>query len=428
MPPLPRTPRTRSADPARTGHGDVADCSSRSPVSSRDAQGAHRRRGDRRRRSHRPRPRRVGTHRAARRHGRHRDRRARPRDRRLHRRRRPDHRDSRTRRHGRRHDAPRARRGAVRRRRRHPRAGRAQGRRLAAVGDEPVGLWRARDAGRAPNWCGRRPASRCRRRGSARRSLASFADDDPLGAASRPGAALGAARADGLAAANLETPRRSSASYKLLGNMRWHEADSGATVPWYRNTLTPSPLDTGNSDSGDRRRRSAPGPSPPGASISLAYGGTRHVPASSLLSCGAPPVAGGGLITYEDPDDDITTSGVIADRRRLLEWRHAGPSTARRSRKITYGFVIFTDQGGDAAAGAVAVPGARHRARGRPCDRPRPHADRWHGRQRHEQHHVSVVLPVRRRRCRRRSGRTIWQGLQFIYPTDAGWRARARTT
>jgi hypothetical protein len=140
------------------------------------------------------------------------------------------------------------------------------------------------------------------------------------------------------AALALQTP--TVETFRLLGNMRWHEADTGAPVIWYRNTLTPSPLDGSNSDS-EIGQAMAAWTTPAGATLSLAYGGTRLVPASSLLSCGAPPTPGGGLITYEDPDDDITTSGVIAiggacsgGTARIVN----GTSFA----KITYGFVIFT--------------------------------------------------------------------------------------
>ena len=80
---------------------------------------------------------------------------------------------------------------------------------------------------------------------------------------------------------------------------------------------------------------------PTEASIALAYGGTRLVPAASILNCGVPPVAGAASITFEDPDDDITTSGVIAiggacstGAARIVN----GTSFAR----ITYGFVVFT--------------------------------------------------------------------------------------
>ena len=82
--------------------------------------------------------------------------------------------------------------------------------------------------------------------GPRRRSLASFAA--AIRSVRRRGPVRLSAPGDGPAAANLESVTPVVASYKLLGNMRWHEADSGATVLWYRNTLTPSPLDSGNSD------------------------------------------------------------------------------------------------------------------------------------------------------------------------------------
>ena len=86
--------------------------------------------------------------------------------------------------------------------------------------------------------------------GPRRRSLASFAAT--IRSVRRRGPVRLSAPGDVPAAANLESATPIVASYKLLGNMRWHEADSGATVLWYRNTLTPSPLDSGNSDARDR--------------------------------------------------------------------------------------------------------------------------------------------------------------------------------
>ena len=129
-------------------------------------------------------------------------------------------------------------------------------------------------------------------------------------------------------------------SFKLLGNMRWHEADTGGSVLWYRNTLTPAPLDGGNSEL-EIGQAMAAWSSPASATISLAYGGTRLVQASSILSCGAPPTPGGGLITYEDPDDDITTSGVIAIGGACSGGTQKIVNGTTFS-KITYGFVIFT--------------------------------------------------------------------------------------
>ncbi len=131
---------------SRTGLGRVADVCL-DPRCRRDPQGALGYRGDCRRRPHRPRPRRGGSHRASQRQRRHRDHRPDSRDRRLHRRCGACHRDPRTRRHCREHDAPRARRRAVHCRRRHRGAGGAEGWRLASVRDGAIRLRRPRDAG-----------------------------------------------------------------------------------------------------------------------------------------------------------------------------------------------------------------------------------------------------------------------------------------
>nr|MBA2354619.1 hypothetical protein [Acidobacteriota bacterium] len=129
-------------------------------------------------------------------------------------------------------------------------------------------------------------------------------------------------------------------SFRLLGNMRWHEADTGTSVLWYRNTLTPSPLTTGNSDAELAQAMTA-WTAPTTGALTLALGGTRLVQASALLSCGAPATPGGGLITYEDPDDDITTSGVIAIGGACSTGVTRTVSGVVFS-KITYGFVVFT--------------------------------------------------------------------------------------
>ncbi len=127
-------------------------------------------------------------------------------------------------------------------------------------------------------------------------------------------------------------------SFKLLGNMRWHEADTGTPVLWYLNTVTASPLDSGSGESEITQALSG-WTNPSGASIVLSYGGTRLVAAAQTLNCGAVP--GGGLITYEDPDNDITTSGVIAIGGACSSGVTRTVNGTAFS-KITYGFVIFT--------------------------------------------------------------------------------------
>jgi len=175
--------------------------------------------------------------------------------------------------------------------------------------------------------------------GPGRRSLAGFAE--AVRAVRRRGPTRLSAPGGHLpVVANLAAAPPTIEAFKLLGNMRWHEADAGQTVLWYRNTLTAPPLDSGNSETEIAQALSA-WTSPAGTSLSLAFGGTRMVPATAILSCGAPPVPGGGLITYEDPDDDITTSGVIAIGGACSSGVTVIVNGTTFSR-ITYGFVIFT--------------------------------------------------------------------------------------
>jgi hypothetical protein len=130
-------------------------------------------------------------------------------------------------------------------------------------------------------------------------------------------------------------------TFKLLGNMRWHEADTGTPVVWYRNTLTASPIDSSNSDA-ELTNAMAAWTNPVDAGLTLSYGGTRGpVAGGALLNCGAPPTPGAGLISYEDPDDDITTSGVIAIGGACSNGVTRTINGTTFS-KITYGFVIFT--------------------------------------------------------------------------------------
>ncbi len=179
------------------------------------------------------------------------------------------------------------------------------------------------------------------------------ASDAGMSTRSLAGFAAAVRQVRGTAAVRLWTPATATSSsgalapatptvetFRLLGTMRWHEADSDQTVRWYRNTLTPSPLASGNSDA-EITQALAGWTNPTGASLSLSHGGTRLASAASLLDCGAPPTPGGGIITYEDPADDITTSGVIAIGGACSNGttRTVNGTTFY---KITYGFVIFT--------------------------------------------------------------------------------------
>ncbi len=131
------------------------------------------------------------------------------------------------------------------------------------------------------------------------------------------------------------------AGYTLLGVMRWNQADAGQTVWWYRNTLTPAPQQNATTDAQLQTALEA-WTAPAAATLTLAFGGTRFHSAVSLLNCALPPVPGGGLITFEDPFDDITTSGVIAIGGACSTSSGATVVNGLAFKRITYGFVIFT--------------------------------------------------------------------------------------
>lgn len=128
--------------------------------------------------------------------------------------------------------------------------------------------------------------------------------------------------------------------FTLLGQMRWNEADAGQTVLWYRNTLTPAPVSSGNGDAELRQSLEA-WTAPGGGSLLLGHDGTRHHGADTLLNCSRPPVPGGGLVTFEDPDNDITTSGVIAIGGACATSSGGVTVNGLAFTRITYGFVIF---------------------------------------------------------------------------------------
>lgn len=176
--------------------------------------------------------------------------------------------------------------------------------------------------------------------GPARRSVASFDALVERVRARRP-VRLVSPRASAPASAPATTGTPAYEEFRLLGAMRWHEADGGTPVLWYRNTLTLAPVSTGNGDAELQHVMTA-WTTPEAGALTLVAGGTRLVQASRLLNCTSPPTPGGGLITYEDPDDDITTSGVIAIGGACSTSSVTRTVNGTSFSKITYGFVIFT--------------------------------------------------------------------------------------
>ena len=141
------------------------------------------------------------------------------------------------------------------------------------------------------------------------------------------------------AAAASSDPMRVEQPFTLLGNARWRQADSGATVNWYRNTDRPHPLTSGNIDT-EITTAAAAWTNPTTASLILANGGTRSAGGvtQTQVACGSFN-SGAGLISFEDPREDAAP-GVLA----VGGWCGGGPTTTVNGTSfssISNGFVVF---------------------------------------------------------------------------------------
>ena len=188
---------------------------------------------------------------------------------------------------------------------------------------------------------------------------------------------------------------------------------------------TPSPVQGADTDD-QMRTALVAWTDPPTASIVLAFGGTRDVPIQTRT--------GRGSVLHRRQSrrrpDHVRRSARRAagrrprHRRRLRRRRRPTSSTARPSTPFTHGLVVLND---DAALEGFRTRAEHHahpRARGRPRASASATPTQGAG-----QHHVSVVLPGRRCRCRRRSALTTSPGCVFIYPAGARparsrWRRR----
>ncbi|MEO5821835.1 MAG: hypothetical protein ABIT71_15135 [Vicinamibacteraceae bacterium] len=118
------------------------------------------------------------------------------------------------------------------------------------------------------------------------------------------------------AGAAVTTAGRLEAPFTLLGDgVRWQQADAGQAVTWFRNTVTPSPIEGADTDE-QIRLALAGWTEPPSASITLAFGGTRPVSIEQPADPTADPYCtagnlGVGLITFGDPLDELPI-GVLA--------------------------------------------------------------------------------------------------------------------
>ena len=109
---------------------------------------------------------------------------------------------------------------------------------------------------------------------------------------------------------------RVDAPYTLLGGgIRWQQADSDQAVVWYRNSLTPSPIQGSDTDTQIRAALIA-WTEPPAGSITLTFGGTREVAIVPPATPQDDPYCtagnlGVGLITFGDPLNELP-EGVLA--------------------------------------------------------------------------------------------------------------------
>ncbi len=129
---------------------------------------------------------------------------------------------------------------------------------------------------------------------------------------------------------------RVSSEFTLLADMRWRQADTDAVVTWYKNPSAPAPTTAADVD--QRITNATAGVDAPStARIALAYGGTRSADGQDV-DCSSIN-AGAGLITFEDPYNEINGS-VIA----IGGGCSGGPShvvSGHTFSSITHGFVIF---------------------------------------------------------------------------------------
>lgn len=162
--------------------------------------------------------------------------------------------------------------------------------------------------------------------------------------ARRPGqAALGAATPGAAAAAadsGLQALPAAVRNFTLLGGgSRWHEVDEGATIEWFRNSGAPAPVD-GSDGTAEILTALSAWTTAETAVITLSYAGPRGIGSRSPY-CDTTN-AGVGLISFEDPTDEIA-AGVLAI---------GGGCTTTEGRKVvngvtfdgfTHGFAVLND-------------------------------------------------------------------------------------
>jgi hypothetical protein len=129
---------------------------------------------------------------------------------------------------------------------------------------------------------------------------------------------------------------RVSSEFTLLADMRWRQADTDGVITWYKNPSAPAPTTASDVDQRITNATQA-WTLPSTARIALAYGGTRSANGQDV-DCSSIN-AGAGLITFEDPYNEINGS-VIA----IGGGCSGAPShvvSGHTFSSFTHGFVIF---------------------------------------------------------------------------------------
>jgi Viral BACON domain/Matrixin/Putative binding domain, N-terminal len=118
---------------------------------------------------------------------------------------------------------------------------------------------------------------------------------------------------------------------------RWAQADSGTPVNWYKNTSAPPPLTSGDAVAEIQTSLSA-WTDPPSASIILQYAGTTFQSSATGPWSGLPN--GSGVITFEDPNNEISGSTLaIGGGSGFLG--QGGTVNGTTYNGFTRGYVIF---------------------------------------------------------------------------------------
>jgi hypothetical protein len=137
-------------------------------------------------------------------------------------------------------------------------------------------------------------------------------------------------------AAAVAAGERVSSEFTLLADMRWRQADTDTVVNWYKNPSAPAPTTAADVDQRIAKAMEA-WTAPTSARIVLAYAGTRG-PDPNVV-CGDPMINGAGLITFEDPFNEVSGSVIAIGGGCSGSPSHVVSGHTFSS--MTNGFVIF---------------------------------------------------------------------------------------